>query len=213
LQFILRDWDRLWYLATVDGAAPQSDALAAGPALRVVASLLRHEANLQVIRGLLQTEYPFAGRPISNQGRALLPKIEARFHRRSWALLPGPEIDLRAALTKSTRVGAGRTQTLRIFDFNTGDFAEASGSARPAAADARDAIPALRFSGGHERTEWLSFRHGSEREPGLALAHESGNGPVPEFALATEGGPSLGFTHATEPARDFGASVTETAPA
>ena len=198
----LRDWDRLWYIASIEGVNPASDALETDSALRILAALLRDDANLQAIRGLLQAEYPYTGRPIPNQARALLPEIEVRFRRRGWALAPGPEFNLRAGLTRSTRAGAGRTQTLRVFDFNTGDFseaAEASGWVNPdAAKPADEGIPALRFSGGHEHADWLVFSHGSEREPGLALAHGTGNDPVPDFALATEGGPAVDFAHALE---------------
>jgi len=193
----LRDRERQWYLASVGGARPASGALDSGRAFRILTDLLRDEANLQAVRGLIQREYPYTGRTIPKQARALLPRIEDCFRRRRWSLAPGPEFDLKAGLTKETMKGAGRTQTLRIFDFNTGDF-----KAEPGARE--DAMPAIHFSDGHERADWLVFAHGSEREPALALAHGNGNDPVPHFAQATEAGPGLGFAHATEAARALG---------
>jgi hypothetical protein len=206
LHFILRDRERNWHLASVDGAGPASDALDAGRAFRILSNLLRDEANLQAVRGLLQRDYPFSGRPIPNQARALLSLIEDRLCRRRWALAPGPEFDLRAGLTKDTMKGAGRTQTLRIFDFNTGDFKVEPGPESPAA------MPDIFFSDGHESADWLVIAHGSEREPALALAHGNENGPVPHFALTAESGPALGFTHGTEAPRGSGYPATE-APA
>jgi hypothetical protein len=196
LHSILRDRSRMWRLASIDGASRPYDALEPGPASRILPGLLRGDGNLQAIRGMLRAEYPFTGRPIPARERALLAEIQDRLLRRRWALLPGPEIDLRAALTRSTRAGAGRTQTLRIFDLSTGDFAEASVTESP---PARDAIPALRFSGGHERTDWIGYRHTAGREPGFAFSNGGGNGPVPDFAPAAESGQALGFTHAAEP--------------
>ena len=208
MRFTLRDWDRLWYLCCADGAGEIPDALEAGPARDLLSELLRDDGNLQAIRGMLQAEYPLSARPIPNQPRALLSEIGDRLGRRRWALTPGPEIDLQAGLTRSTRRGAGRTQTLRVFDFNTDDYVEA-----PRNPLVPESIPAIRFSGGQERSEWLVFRYGSEREPGIVLSHGNESEPVPDFALATEGGPELAFAHTAEPPQGFGFSATVRAPA
>jgi hypothetical protein len=214
LRFILRDWDRIWYLAfsyevkTLPGAAP-ADARIARPTL---SRLIQDGENRSVIRSLLASRYPMGARAIPTQERPLLSALERAMALGDCVLLRGAGFDLRHGAGKGGKGGtggkaaAGGGEELEAWDFvpaegEAGSVVSASESGDKSGPESADEFVFLRFSGGSEEPAQLRFTQGSEKHSGMAFAH------------ASEGGPEFGFTDAAEGPHGLGHSAAVKSPA
>lgn len=190
--FILKDWNRNWYLAfrTASGRVP--GAVEDRHSARALLShLLRDRSNLDTLRGWLASESPRGARPVPADPAGLLQELDRQLAMGRCVLARGED----------SRSGGGGKRPAEEPELETWDFAPA-GEAVSEAADAApdEPLPALRFSGGSEVPVPLVLGYGSERERG------------PSLAYAAEGGPAFAFAMAAEIPRAFGNSVSVQAP-
>src|SRR3954468_10101755 len=97
MHFILRDWDRIWFLAgSADAKRIPGDPLriSRSPAF-ILARLLQNPANLAAARELARTAYPRGPRPVPGDYRGLLSELECALERHDLILLQGAPYDLR----------------------------------------------------------------------------------------------------------------------
>lgn len=191
MRFILKDWDRIWFLAFASEAKrfPGRRIGAPSAAGLALSRLLQDSGNLSVARSLLSAGYPRAAGPVPGGYRDVLGEIARRLERREVILVPGPRYDLRTG-------GAGRSDAAarenEVWDFvplPAEDAAETVPEAPP---------PILRFSVQGENPFPIRFAHGSDMPPGLAFGHALAADPVLGLSHGTEAGPAPAFAHTAE---------------
>ncbi len=207
---LLRDWDRNWYLAfsTEVGHSPGRVVPDIRIAHSTLARLLRDAGNRSAVRVLLSSEIP-ALRGIPTQLLPLLGLAARRMEKRVWALRYGEKFELRSGGSS-----APSENPLTAFDFPVMHLPDEGPEAGSGAAvpESEAAVPALRFSGEHERPDFLRFEHGAEKEAGMVFAHGAAAPPAMAFGHGSEEAPGLAFAHAAEGSGTVGFSASVKAP-
>ena len=193
MRFILRDWDRIWYLAFSHdaGRCPGTPITDVRSAQSTFSHLFRNPLNIAVARSWLSSELAPDARAIPTQAGPLLMELRHRLERRACVLVQGAPYVLRSG-RKGGPDAAGGTRTMKVWDFVPEEGAAEKGleerveeGVEEAPKEAED-IPVLRFTGGIEAPMALLFAHGSEKQPGMAFEHHSENGAEFGFAVAAE---------------------------
>ena len=193
MHFILRDWNRLWFLAGSADArrVPGAPVDTARSAYFILARLLQNPANLTAARDLERTTYPRGPRPVPGDYRGLLAELQRALERHELVLLRGALYDLRTG--SGANPDKASPAAKEVWDF----FPDGDPAATPVS-DPDDSVPALRFSAQGDDPFPFTFVHGSEKHPGLDFAHVSEGGPALGLSHGSEEGPALAFAHAAE---------------
>jgi len=192
MHFILRDWDRVWFLTGSADAKRIPGAplgISRSPSF-ILARLLQNPANLAAARELAGTVYPRGPRPVPGDYRGLLAELERALERHELILLQGAPYDLRTG--SATDAG---TVAQEVWDFLPDG--EAAGSEAPAS-EPDEAVPVLRFSAQGDDPSPFRFTHGSEKHPVPAFAHVPESGPALGLSHGSEEGPVLALAHEAE---------------
>jgi hypothetical protein len=202
LLFILRDWDRIWYLAFSHeaGGCPGTPVTDVRSALSILSHLFRNPLNMAVARSWLAWEPSPGSRVIPTKAGPLLTELRRGLDRRAGVLVRGAPYGLRSGREgnredKGGPDAAGGPRAMEVWEFvpEAGAAEMIPGKALKEASKEAEDIPVLRFSGGMEAPMALRFAHGSEKRPGLAFEHHSENGA--EFGFTGEAESPHGLEH------------------
>ncbi|HKP94178.1 MAG TPA: hypothetical protein VJ385_00335 [Fibrobacteria bacterium] len=204
MHFILRDWDRIWYLAFLPEAnrCPGTAVADLRSARLILSRLILDPKNLSVMRSFLASGYVPGARAIPIRVRPLLSELELKVARRECVLARGARYDLRSGGGRAGGSAASAAEGLEVWDFTAaeGDGEDLAGSLagarRTGNAESDEGLPLLRFSGGCEAFPSIRFAHGADAVPGLAFAHASGKDPAFRFEDAAEGAQGLAHSAA-----------------
>ncbi len=195
MHFILRDWNRIWFLAGSADAKRIPGAplgISRSPS-SILARLLQNPANLAAARELARTVYPRGPRPVPGDYRRLLAELQCALERHELILLQGATYDLRTGA--AANAGTAPPAAQEVWDFVPDG--ETAGSETPVSKP-DEAVPALRFSAQGDDPSPFRFEHASEKHSVPAFAHVPEAGPALGLSHGSEEGPSLAFAHGAE---------------